>query len=393
MNNNVEKDLENENCLEQINEIKKLNPNLENDILKAEDSLLKDISNADKKNGAWFPIILKKVLDTHIRNVSYEYFREKYNSSVKDILAKKLIGSACNCSIMTGALLGAGGGIFGLPTAIPATFGEIATLTYFQINMIYDLSLIYGKPIDLNDPEESYKILMLALGIKASEMLNVGIEIGAKQGGRIAVEKAGKRVVLNQAQKLLEVAGVKIAQRTIKNFISKAIPVVGIVLGGCACSILDYQSTKYVAYNALSIYRTDKLIIELFEKSNSIPDGDEKSYDTLIKGCMIIANADDIVDMHKTKLIEHIYECKYLKNNFKERIKIHEKEFFEPFEKIENLEIKKTILFALEMLAACNRQISRKEMKILEKVSLLLGIDKKTLDKDLKNIVLDLFLI
>ena len=139
MNNNEEKVLKNENVREQIKEIKKLNPNLENDILKTKDSLLKDISKEDEKNGAWFPIILKKVLDTHVKNVSYEYYREKYNSSVKDILAKKIIYSACNYSIMTGALLGAGGGIFGLPSAIPATFGEIATLTYFQLNMIYDL--------------------------------------------------------------------------------------------------------------------------------------------------------------------------------------------------------------------------------------------------------------
>jgi len=393
MNNNEEKVLKDENVREQIKEIKKLNPNLENDILKTKDFLLKDINKEDEKNGAWFPIILKKVLDTHVKNVSYEYYREKYNSSVKDILAKKIVHSACNYSIMTGALLGAGGGIFGLPSAIPATFGEIATLTYFQLNMIYDLSLIYGKPIDLNDPEESYKILLLALGIKASELLNGAIEIGAKQGGRIAVEKAGKRAVLGQAQKLLKVAGVQIAQRAIKNFISKAIPVVGIVLGGAACAILDYKSTKYVAHNSLSIYRTDKLIIELFESSNSIPDDDEKSYDTLIKGCMIIANADDIVDMHKTKLIEHIYESKSLKNDYKDRIKILEKEFFEPFEKIENLEIKKTIFFALEMLAACDKKISSKEMKILKKASLFIGIDEKELDKELKDLINDLFLI
>lgn len=393
---NIYKDLGNDNIREEIKKIKKIkkeNPNIENEISKTKKLLLKDISKKDKKSGNWFLIILQKVLDTHAKNVSFEYFREKYNTSVKDIIAKKVIYSACNYSIMTGVVLGAGGGILGIPSAIPATFGEIATLTYFQLKMIYDLSLIYDKPIDLDDPEEAYKILAIALDIKSTELLNGGIEIGMKNAGKFAVEKTGRRVVLNPIQRLLSVIGVQITQRSIKNFLSKAIPLIGIGLGGVVCSILDYKSTKRVANNSLSIYRTPKLMVELFENNNMIPANDEESFDTLIKGCMIIANADDVVDINKTILIDHIYQSRSLNNNYKERIKIIDKEFFEPYKKIENLEIKKTILFTLEMIAASDRKISKKELEILCKVSAQLGIDKKELEEEMKNLINDLIFI
>lgn len=108
---------------------------------------------------------------------------------------------------------------------------------------------------------------------------------------------------------------------------------------------------------------------------------------------MIIANADDVVEIHKTTLIEHIYQSRSLTTNYNQRIKILDKEFFEPFKKIDNLEIKRTILYTLELIAASDRKISSKEIRILEKVYSHLGMDKKVLDEELKIIKKDLFLI
>lgn len=393
--NNIDlyKEFDNDNIKEQIIEIKRENPNLENEILKTKKTLLKDISIEDKKNGEWFSVILKKVLDTHVKNISFEKYKEKYKSSQKDIIAKKIIDSACKVSAITGGVLGAGGAVLGPLSAIPATFGEIVTVTYFQLNMICELALIYGKPINLDDPEESYKILLLSLGIKSSELVNGVIKNGAKRGGKFAVDQVGKRVVLSPLQKLLRLAGIKITQRSMKNFFAKSIPVIGIGIGGTVCSIIDYNATKIIANNTLSIYRTRELIIERFEHDNLIPFFDKKSFDTLIKGCMLVANADVVVDIHKTILIEHINNSRFLHNNYNDRIKLLDKEFFEPYEKIEDLEIKKTIFFTLELVAASDRKISKNEQEILVKAAACIGKNKKVLDEELKVLIKYLYFI
>lgn len=315
------------NINDTIKKIKTTNPQIEKEVNEMKDSLLKDISKESRRNGTWFFVVLKKVIESHANNVNAEYFQSKYKTAVKDTIAKKIINVNRNYSIITGATLGVGGGLFGLYAAIPATFGEIATLTYLQLRMIYDLSVIYDKPIDFNDPEEAYKIIKICLGIKMTETAKGFLAQGTKKGSEMTVGILGRRAVLRPTQDMFNAIGIKITQRAIKNAMSKMVPVAGALIGGSVCALIDYNSTKMVAKNSLSIYRTPKLLVEIFDNKNAISIDNIKDYDILLKGCLFMVNSDQDVDIHKTVLIEHICRKTGIVNQYQDRVKILEDDF------------------------------------------------------------------
>lgn len=376
-------------------EIAKENPSLIKEVEETEEELLNDIVEEEKNNGDWFIKVVQKVIETHSENVNYEYFRNKYNEIPKDMIAKKIIEANLNISIIIGMMSGASGGILGIFSSIPVTFGEIITLTYYQVKMIYDLSVVYGKPVNMKDPEEAYKVLAIALGIKINHVAKGAINQGINQGGKIILEGFGKRKVLKPIQNSLSKLGIEIAQKSIKNIASKAIPVLGIATGAVLCSYLDYISTNSVAMNTLSIYRLPKLIIEYFESLNKISKDNLISNKALAKGCFVMANSDHRVDLNKTILIDYIKQYRLVDDSFwdelKDRLKIRDKEFFDDLEPVTDKKELESIYNALMLVALSDRKVSQKERQILLEFVPRLNISGKELERDLRKLRKDLY--
>lgn len=369
------------------------NPELADEIRKTKDALMKDITDEEQKSGVWFAKLLAKVMETHAKNVSFEYFRDKYKTSVRDILAKKIIDGAAKHSMITGFVLGAGGGFGGVLTAVGTTAGELVYLTHIQLKMIYDLALVYDKPIDLEDPEESYQVLILALGIKSAELMNGLIKTGSRKiVGRVAAP-LGRKVAVQTIQRRLKRVGVELTQRTIKNVISKSIPFIGAGIGAVACATFDYQSTKFVSRRTLTIYRAPKTLIELFERYNRIDIRDEAGYDALALGCYVMANTDNQVANLKLALIDYLYDRIATLKDYSGRNKIYERDFLEAFDKLKDNEVQQTIFYSLKLMACSDQAVSKNERRLLETVAGKLGEDKRTLKRELDEMIKEVFAI
>jgi len=254
-----------ENFKEKVKEIQSKQNELKSKYLEQittdKNEVLNLFDKGDKKSGVWFLKLYNKVLSSYGKNINYEYFVNKYSSHQKDVITKKIIKSYCNYNTAVGVVIGGAGGFWGLPGGLISAFPEIALVSYNLLKMIYDISVIYDKKIDIDDPLEATRILMLAFGIKGNEIANVGTKIIIAKGGQVLTEKASKRIALRYLQKVIEKIGIKITQRSIKGIIAKSIPFFGAFLGAGVCGATDYFATISISKKAVFYYRTSNVLI------------------------------------------------------------------------------------------------------------------------------------
>lgn len=140
---------------------------------------------------------LFNVLQRHAEKTSVATLQRKYPHLDRDALAAKYVRSASRATLGAGALatalvsllelpaLAAGlGTIISFFTASPVTipllaialplavvvFGlELAYTVRRQVQMVYDLFLIYDLPVDLHNPDDLWRVFLLGIGAKRGE--------------------------------------------------------------------------------------------------------------------------------------------------------------------------------------------------------------------------------
>lgn len=233
-------------AVEVFSAIKKANPNIKQDIIKLKAELISGLSRHDRKSGTWFANVYKKVVDTRGKSITLESLETAYNTKDKELIARKLVAYYCNYGISIGAVLGSAGGILGLFTAPYATFEELTCLAYFQICLLYDLSVLYGRPMDFANNLEIYRLLKIAFGFKTHELNDKGMKI---------IEE---KLLRDESQKflygLLKNLGAAIVRSSVKNLVSKMVPIVGTLVALIVCTAEDYKAVKIVAKRSLGFY-------------------------------------------------------------------------------------------------------------------------------------------
>lgn len=219
----------------------------------------------DVKSGDWFAKLLASALRTYTEKATPEFFAKKYPGLPPDAVVDRQVALAQRYAGISGGLtasaytaavaatIGSQGGAS--PLMVPAAFTAITVdlfyLTKLQLRLAYDMGVLYGKPADIDDPEDLYDLLRVAFGVKATEVATSAINRAAPEVVRLGVKSAVKGATL-ESLKALPVIGKYLLQR---NLIKVAIPVVGIPLSVG----MNVWSTGAVAGTARQIYRDKAL--------------------------------------------------------------------------------------------------------------------------------------
>lgn len=163
------------------------------------------------KEGTWLTHLIKRLVEEHARTSRGEYFKHKYPSLDPERLSHRLIATSAHsaglsgaaaASAVTAAELGAvetGGAL--VAVGISAVIGEISTTTYIQLRMIYDISVLFDAPFDLDDPEDLMAMFWYAFGVdKWEDAANAFLKAGPRTAeylGRKAL-RSGLRKALQQ---------------------------------------------------------------------------------------------------------------------------------------------------------------------------------------------------
>ncbi len=262
----------------------------------------------DLRQGTWFVKVLAFALDDYVTQVDASYFRGKYPDLPPDAIVQARIRMAANYAAIEGgmsalayngafaATLGSGGGAspLTLPVGGAAFVVDTSYTSYLQLRMAYDISVLYGIPLDHRDPEDLWRLVRIAVGIKVGE---VGTGAALK-GVPVVVRPALRRIFSGStlaAAKGLPVVGKHLLQR---NIVKIGLPVVGVPL----TVAVNRWTTSVIGHQAARAFRTEARILEAASRLvASTPHHEELAWTM-----WLVMHADADVTENQRLLLHHL---------------------------------------------------------------------------------------
>lgn len=266
------------------------------------------LSGDDIKSGGWFEKLLAHALSSYTTKVDWQYFQDKYQGVPPDAIVDQRIKMAARYAAIEGGLsagaytatiaatIGSLGGASPatVPAAVATVMVDIAYLTRLQIHLAYDIAVLYRVPLDLDDPDDLWKLVRVAFTIKGGELLREGALKAAPALVRPLLKRFYAGPVLAAARGL-PVVGKYLLQR---NVIKIGIPLVGVPIA----VLVNYYTTRVTGRHARSVFRNDARLIEL---ADTISDASRHPRLMLWVAWLVIM-ADGTISDDEATLLRHL---------------------------------------------------------------------------------------
>jgi hypothetical protein len=260
------------------------------------------------REGTWFSKLVRYSLDQYVRAVDAEYFQRRYPGLPADAVVKTRIDLAARYAGIEGGLsagaytglvaatLGSGGGAspLTLPGAGASFVLDLLFVSSLQLRLAYDISVLYGVPLDLDDPEDLWKLIRTAFVLKGGEAGRGLAGKGAPALVRPVLQKLYGRGALAGARSL-PVVGKYLLQRNVIKF---TIPAVGVPLS----IAVNHWSTRSAGAYAGRIFRREAAIAEAARRMTASSDHPAE----LLWVLWMVIKADGLVHEYERLLLMHV---------------------------------------------------------------------------------------
>lgn len=338
------------------------------------------------KDGTWFNEFIKAMLQTYSQKIieggGIEFFRRKYPGLTQDTIAAKL----CNLATRYAALAGGTSGLtastsvlggFTIPAIVAAIGSEILYTTRLQVRLIYDLSTIYGDPIDVDDPEHLFRAFSLAYGVSAATGSAGGIvkavapEVARAQTYRFIT---GKTPIIQEAA--IRWLGPRIgSQITRKAIIKAAVPLAGIAISS-SWNYLTTQQIGAIASNELRLgAKARDAVRDLCAGINLAPE----DAPLIVQSMQAIMGADGNWDPRELEVykfvVSHLGVSSSILEDIESRVEIAPNSVERQLYSVTKPELRHAIAELIKLTAASSGEISGTESNLLERFLVALGED------------------
>ena len=278
---------------------------LELDKLK---DLAQRISRDEIRQGEWFARLLKFSLDQYVNEVDAAYFTRLYPGlSPDDLVRARIEMAARNASVggalTAGAYAGALAATVGSrgaasPVMLPAagaTFAlDLLYMANLQLRLAYDIAVISGVPLDLEDPEDLWKLIRVAFVVqnRATRWETLG------RKAPVAVRPILQKIFTGDpaaAARNLPAMGRFLLQRNVVKF---AIPGVGMPLA----IAVNYSSASAAGNQAATVFGREARIMETARRIT----GRSVASSELLWVLWLIVKADGVVHENERLLLKHV---------------------------------------------------------------------------------------
>ena len=269
---------------------------------------VRGLTGDDIKSGNWFSKLVSHALSVYTKTADAAYFEAKYDGLPADAIVDARIKTASRYAALEGgmsagaytgavaATIGTAGGAspLTLPAAGITVLVDLAFTTQLQLRLAWDISVLYSVPIDIDDPDDLWKLIRVALTIKSGELAREGLPKAVPVIVRPLVKRVYSKGVL-AAGRSLPVVGKFLLQR---NMIKIGIPAVGVPLS----IVLNRQSTLAAGRHARTVFRNDARIIEAATRLAERTTHPE----TLLWVAWLVIAADPKISDDETQLMRHL---------------------------------------------------------------------------------------
>jgi uncharacterized protein (DUF697 family) len=331
-------------------------------------ALAKSLDFEKVKSGEWFITLLKQVVKAYDRNARTAYFQKKYPGLPPDEIADILTSVTVRYATIAGAVTGVAAsvdeiaalGSVGMTAALfVGTIGaEMLYLSNIQMRLMLDMSVLYDLQLDPEDPEDILMIFGYALGVAPTEIIGKGLQIATRAGTESAIKKVVTKGTREALLKFGKKLGFKILQRTVIKF---AVPVASAAIG----SGYNYVTTKSVGQIAkLHFKNRGKVTDELRAVVSR-----QNTYDLAVPAAaMFMAQIDGNVSPKEKEL----YRAMLSRMSFDEhtpadfqRLVSDEQSILEAVSQIEDVELRKTLIELLTLMAIYDGILVNEEREFL----------------------------
>ncbi len=330
------------------------------------------------KSGEWFIHLLMMVAKSYDRNATAKYFQKKYPGLPPDEIGDKLISVTTRWATVAGAIAGAAAtadqivtiGSGGMTAALfVGTIGaEMIYLARIQMRLLLDLSVVYDLQLDPEDPEDVLMVFGYALGVAPTEAIGKVAQHSAGAVTAGVVKKYISKSTLKAVQDFAKKIGFKILQRTI---IKYAVPAASMAVG----SSYNYVTTKSVGQIAKAHFRNRGKVTDELRKLVSR----QNTYDLAFPAAaMYLARADGQVSNKEMEfyrgLLSRMSFDEHDQDEVQRLMKADTKTILEAITKIEDIEIRRSLVDVLVLMAVYDGELAEKERQFLTNAAQGLGI-------------------
>lgn len=277
----------------------------ERNVLRA---FVEGLGFAEIKNGNWFPKLLAISMSAYAKKVDAKYFQDKYHGVPPDAIVDQRIKMAAryaaiegglSASAYTGVIVATIGSLGGaspvtVPAAVATVMVDVAYISQLQLRLAYDVAVLYRVPLDVEDPDDLWKLIKVAFTIKSGELVREGAIKAVPALMRPLIKRLYSGAVLNAA-KGLPVVGKFLLQR---NLIKIGIPLVGVPLA----VILNRWTTAAAGKHARAVFRNEARVLETAERLL----GRSRHPRLLLWVAWLVVQADGQVSDDEALLLRHL---------------------------------------------------------------------------------------
>ncbi len=343
----------------------------------------------DFRTGAWQGKLAAAVINAYHKNARAQYFQKKYPGLPADDIATRVISVHAKMAGLVGGGIAAAG--TPLPMAsLPAQIAvDMISVTYIQLNLLLDLSVIYDLEFDREDPEDVMRLFKYVFGIKAAETSG---QVLAQKVAPNAAHDIIKQVIkgplnkeiYNITKRLLRTpgtpikAGTGIGQKTILKY---AVPGVAIF----AASGLNYLSTRAVGELAKADFRRYGT-----EALRAILHSTDADYEPVFPAALKYVA---LVDGSFTPEEKQLYRSSVVRMSVRDhtvaefdKLMASEENILNAIQKIEDTELKQTLLELMKLMAISDGELQQQERDFLKAAAekLELEIDFEELENRIR---------
>jgi tellurite resistance protein len=270
--------------------------------------LAQRFSMEDVRQGEWFARLLKYALDQYVQEVDADYFNRLYPGMSATARIQDRIDLAARYASMEGALTaGAYNGALAATlgsrgTATPVTLPaagvsfvlDLLSMSNLQLRLAYDIAVISGVPLDLDDPEDLWRLIRVAFAIESRANRWEELANRAPSFVRPVLLKVftGDPAA---AAKSMPAMGRFLLQRHALKF---AIPGVGMPLS----IAVNYWLANVAGNQAAAVFRREARIMGIARRITGRP----VEHSELLWVLWLIVKADGVVHEHERLLLKHV---------------------------------------------------------------------------------------
>ena len=270
--------------------------------------LAQRVSMEEVRQGEWFARLLKFSLYQYVHDVDADYFNRLYPGLSADAMVQARIELAARYASIEGALtagayngalaatLGSRGtaSAVALPAAGVSFMLDLLFMSNLQLRLAYDIAVISGVPLDLDDPEDLWRLIRVAFVIesRANRWEALGKRAPSLVGPVLLKIFNGDPAA---AARSLPAMGRFLLQRHTVKF---AIPGVGVPLS----IAVNYWSANVAGNQAATVFRREARIMETARRIT----GRAVDHSELLWVLWLIVKADAVVHENERLLLKHI---------------------------------------------------------------------------------------